>query len=153
MDPNFADHGGRLGKVSGRNARKAMFQSNPLHIACLKGNVALVRKLLHKRAKVSSPDASGCFPLHLAASGDVSREGHSLPEEHRRRLLCVKLLLDAGAPLTMKDGNKQTILHCAARAGNTDLIRFGMARWKDEVRFRESIDASSIDWRDHWFRK
>ena len=66
-------------------------------------------------------------------------------EEHERRLKCVKLLVDAGAPLAMKDGNKQTILHCAARAGNTKLITYVMKLWKEVNKIRDSTCDSSID--------
>ena len=151
-DPNWSDHGGRLGKVSGRNARKEKFRSGPLHLACLKGNIALVSKLVEKGAKITSPDASGTFPLHLAASGETANKEQHGEKEHERRLKCVKLLLDAGAPLTMKDGNKQTILHCAARAGNAKLVTYVMKLWKEVNKIRDSTRDSSIDWRDHWFR-
>jgi len=151
-DPNWGDHGGRLGKVSGRNTRKALFKSSPLHLACLRGDPLAVKGLLRRGAKLASPDASGSYPLHLAASGKSPSQHHRGVNDYASRLECVQLLLEAGAPLLMKDANKQTVLHCAARAGNCELIDYIMPRWKLERGDRDIARDSSIDWRDHWSR-
>jgi ankyrin repeat protein len=128
-DPNLGKHGGRLGKISSRNERRQTFRSSPLHIACLKGIPRLVGSLLKNGAEWNSPDASGLFPLHLAAAGEYKENPSS--EEDARRQICVKLLLDNGVPLTMKDGNKQTVLHAAARAGHCGTLRFVLQLWKE----------------------
>ena len=83
------------------------------------------------------PDATGYFPIHLACSRRIegkqslsdadgtngNADSSSSPppptpwneeEEDLSRLECVKLLLEAGTPISIKDGNKQTILHPAA---------------------------------------
>lgn len=36
VDPNSQPNQGRLGKVGDRRQRRAMFKSNPLHLACLR---------------------------------------------------------------------------------------------------------------------
>jgi ankyrin repeat protein len=69
VDPNLGDHGGRLSKVSDRNERKRKFRSNPLHLACSKGNPEVAKNLLEKGCRFNSHDATGSFPIHLAASG------------------------------------------------------------------------------------
>ena len=71
--------------------------------------------------KANTPDATGSFPIHLACSRFEGRgeTGTVLPslskEEDLTRRECVRILLDAGTPISIKDGNKQTILHSAAR--------------------------------------
>ncbi|KAL3781530.1 hypothetical protein ACHAW5_005427 [Stephanodiscus triporus] len=68
VDPNTQHGQGRLGKVSDRQQQRTLFKSNPLHLACLRGNPYLVRKLLDRGCKANTPDASGSFPIHLACS-------------------------------------------------------------------------------------
>ena len=151
----------RLGKTSSRVERKQVFASSPLHHACFRGCPDLVRALLCKGAKTNSPDASGAFPLHLAASGGgrgmattisglddahaediaVDKEGSSNGDDedcYNRRWECVRLLLDeAHLPLTMRDGNQHTIFHSAARAGQDLVLRRIVQRLKDEEQNRQ----------------
>lgn len=142
-DPNFSAHSGRLGKTSGRRDRKRLFLSSPLHLACLRGDAVLVRRLLRQKAKYNSPDASGLFPMHLVGAGE-SRDVE--------RKECVQALLEAGAPLAMKDGNKQTILHAAARSGHCELLRYVMQQWHTTYIDSDHRKKGSLDWRDNWAR-
>jgi len=133
INPNADDHGSRLAKVSSRNERKKTFKSNPLHVACGNGNPVIVQKLISHGCKFNSPDACGNFPLHLSASGrnDLSDAKAEIPEiDDLRRTECVQILLKAGAPISMKNGSKQTVLHAAARAGHCRMLRFLLNRWK-----------------------
>ena len=171
VDPNLDAHGGRLGKVSGRIARRKQFKSNPLHLACGKGMASLVRKLLDKGCKFNAPDASGIFPLHLATCGtttttnnnnsvaDDKDDDESRSREDAERLECVKLLLDAGAPLAMRDGNRQTVLHGAARSGHAETLRYLARTWRDMLEPNKSSTEvgptkgyGKLDWMDSWFR-
>jgi len=172
VDPNAGAHGGRLSKVSSRLERKKRFTSNPLHLACSRGMATVVRKLLHKGCKPNSPDASGSFPIHLASSttttkadvgqsrskNDDNNNTEALNREDENRLACVKHLLEAGVPITMKDGNKQTVLHCAARAGHCKVLKFLLEKWKEglEKGSIRHVDAKggeiNFDWPDRWFR-
>jgi hypothetical protein len=150
-DPNFEAHTGRFSKVSGRKSRIAAFRTSPLHIACFRGDCLLVRMLLQRQARYNSPDPSGMFPIHLLAAGGGSRRGRSTRSEDLERVECMKLLLRAGAPLLMKDGSKQTVLHCAARAGYCALLTFLM----NEFQLHAANDARKADcfnWRDNWAR-
>jgi acyl-CoA synthetase (AMP-forming)/AMP-acid ligase II/ankyrin repeat protein len=157
VDPNFGAHGGRLSKISHRNDRRKKFTSNPLHLVCGKGNPQLVRKLLEKGCKFNAPDASGLFPMHIAASGTPA-EGISAQQDDLQRKLCLVLLLNAGAPLSMKDGNKQTLLHCAARAGHVECLRYLLLKWKQGLvdgtiyYYNDKHKGGEYDWTDHWYR-
>ena len=150
-DPNLGTHTSRLGKVSGGiNSHKRVFRTSPMHLACLKGLPQLVERLLSKGGKAKSPDASGLFPIHLAASGESAVAPYSVAENHNR-LQCIKLLLQAGIPLTMKDANKQTVLHAAARAGNCEVLRYVLSEWKRNICAKPGM-RESMNWRDRWSR-
>lgn len=142
----------RLSNTRGLQERKTIFHSTPLHFSCLKGLPQLTRVLLLKGAKFNIPDAAGMFPIHLAASRDTKLEEYS-EEEDLRRSECVQLLLEMGAPLPMKDGNKHSVLHCAARSGLKRLLRFVMERWKTDLIADDNEKYSGgQDWRDRWSR-
>jgi acyl-CoA synthetase (AMP-forming)/AMP-acid ligase II/ankyrin repeat protein len=158
VDPNMYKHSGRLGKTSGIERRQA-FLSNPLHLACAKGDPLIVKKLLEKDCNFKSPDASGSFPIHLAASSTENSHNDlneiKRKEEDERRCECVRLLLEAGAPLTMKDGSKQSVLHSAARAGHCKLLSYLMQCWSgldDKKKVKSKHKAGPYDWNDRWFR-
>ena len=157
-DPNFGAHGGRLSKTSHRIDRRKKFTSNPLHLACSQGHVPLVKKLLERKCKFNAPDASGMFPIHMAASGKSASNGISPQQDDLARRICLELLLDAGAPLSMKDGSQQTLLHCAARAGHVECLTFLLCRWKQGLldgtvySYTDKHKGGEYDWTDHWYR-
>jgi hypothetical protein len=47
----------RLGKVKDRNMQRKLFRANPLHLACIRGEPFLVKKLLAAGCKANTPDA------------------------------------------------------------------------------------------------
>ncbi|KAL3928747.1 MAG: hypothetical protein SGBAC_012514, partial [Bacillariaceae sp.] len=149
-DPNHNLHSGRLSRVSHRLQQRALFRSSPMHIACLRGDYRVVKKLLDKGCKFNSPDASGLFPIHLASSGVRISDAED-DSSDKNRLLCVQYLIQAGAPMTMRDGNKQSILHGAARAGHCELLRFVMTTWKDKNGYTEVTPKHFFEWNDRWF--
>lgn len=53
----------------------------------------------------------------------------------------------------IQDGNKQTIMHCAARAGNLKLIEYIFSHCR-ENNITEKMDrlGGFFNWTDHWFR-
>ncbi|KAL3807178.1 LOW QUALITY PROTEIN: hypothetical protein ACHAXA_006033, partial [Cyclostephanos tholiformis] len=156
VDPNTQTSQFRLGKVSDRQQRRRLFKSNPLHLACLRGNSYLVKRLLDKGCKANIPDASGSFPIHLACSR--IEDNIDDVEEDLNRLECVKLLLNKGkTPISIKDGNKQTILHCAARSGHCNLLVYIMNQWRVAaetigIKFEHINAGGDFDWRDRWYR-
>ena len=105
-------------------------------------------------------DANGRMAMHLAAgcsSGPKSSDGN---------IEVLKILLDWGCPLAAKDHNKQTILHHAARSGNTGVLKYVLQRWITAASSNGTchVAASSnpkvydlrrgglLDWRDRWSR-
>ena len=160
IDPNHGEHGNRIGKIRDRNERRKKFYSNPLHLACLRGNVTLVNALIECGCNCKSPDANGSFPIHLACIGNrkTSCAQMCLSDERihedLQRIECVKALLNNGkVPLTMKDSSKQTVLHSAARSGHLKLLEFLMNVWSKDTNIRElKAWGSKFDWQDRWFR-
>ena len=112
--------------------------STPLHLACSLANAPLVNHLLDKKgSRANVPDASGSFPVHLACSG---------PGFDNERTACVTaLLFTEGVPISVKDGNKQTVLHCSARVGHVGLLTFLLDAW------RKSGDEGREERRFYWW--
>jgi acyl-CoA synthetase (AMP-forming)/AMP-acid ligase II len=158
-NPNHGEHGFRLGKLkNGRKQQKEVLKSNPLHLACAKGNYVLVAALLQCGCNCKSPDASGQYPLHLACSGYVINDTLNILEiekEDKNRKECVKLLIEYGkVPLAMKNAAKQTVLHCSARSGYVHLLTFLIDLWEkdDRIKPNKLWGPSKFDWQDRWFR-
>ena len=158
-NPNYGEHGHRLGKLKNkRKEQKQLLKSNPLHLACVRGNNELVAILLQYGCNCKSPDASGQYPLHLACSGSQNKPKSCILEsekEDKSRTECVRLLLEVGkVPLAMKSFSKQTVLHCAARAGHCHLLKFLIDAWEKDERIRANKlwGPSKFDWQDRWFR-
>jgi len=106
---------------------------------------------------IIQPDANGMFPIHLACSGTsdgLSHETHDkrrLDMEDLNRLDCVRQLLEK-VPLTMRSGQKQTVLHAAARGGHCRLLTYLLTLWKADDRITGEKYGCKMDWQDHWFR-
>ncbi|KAL4402954.1 putative ankyrin-repeat protein [Malassezia pachydermatis] len=99
-----------------------MSQSNPLHRACLDGNLGIVRDLLETDqglAALLQADEDGRMPLHWAATSDDKLE-------------LVEALLGAGEiPLDDKDHSGWTPLMIAASAGARRIVSLLIARGAD----------------------
>ena len=82
----------------------------PLHLAVVGGHTALVALLLEASAPPTLLSTAGLPPLVAAAQSDAS-------------LGALELLLEANAPLAMRDDRRQTALHAAARTGSLGALR------------------------------
>jgi uncharacterized protein len=99
----------------------------PLMMACLRGHVEWVVKLLDRSAALNRP---GWTPLHYAASG---------PEP---RLL--GLLLDRGAELNAPSPNRSTPLMMAARYGPEDAADLLLKRGAN-AKLRNDLQLTAAD--------
>jgi len=161
-DPNYGhNHKNRIGNTSTRRARRAVFKAAPLHLACFRGDPGMVELLLKHGASYKSPNTNGQFPIHLAAAatiglGDDEGSDSNIKEEEKgdesRRLECVRLLLDAGCPVLMKDASNQSILHAAARAGHRAILEHVIAEHRSD-RYDGPVPLRQfLDFRDKWHR-
>jgi len=152
-DPNHGhDNRNRIGNTSGRIQRRAVFKTAPLHLACFRGDPFLVRLLLSNKANYKVPNTNGLFPIHLASGsrGDAIKD--DTPKEEENRLECVKALLEVGCPLLMKDANKQSILHAAARAGHANILEHAIGEHKSN-RYNGPVPLTQfLEFQDKWFR-
>jgi len=136
-NPNLHRHSFRIGKTSSRKVRQKLFRASPMHTACQHGLFKVVSKLLEKACPANSPDAGGNFPLlQVLERSDRCAD----------RLQCLDALIQAGSPLTMKNANKQTILHIAARSGNCKTMRHVLDLWQKHV-LCHPRKKDSLEWR------
>jgi len=144
-NPNHSYKGGKIGKVGDRRIRKAQWSSAPIHLACARGLPSVLKLLIDRGSKVAIPDASGNFPLHLAAGGAGAGMGGGGEEasDGAARIECVKMLFAAGVVVMSKDANKHTVVHAAARAGQVDVLRFALTKLSDTL---DKQNMTIIDW-------
>lgn len=115
-----------------------------LHAAAGAGAESCLQLLLARRAKptVTEPGAL-MTPAHYAAMSSAS---------------CLRLLLEAKAPLTVRDIRGQSLIHAAARAGNVDSLRVvfdAMERGRSTGRRALRHDEGTrglLEWTDRWAR-
>ena len=82
--------------------------NTPLHVAVSERHIDICRMLLKRNAEVNSRNHHGTTPLLLA-----SERGPEL----------VQLFLDHNADPHARDGDGDTLLHCAALAGRLEVVR------------------------------
>lgn len=130
-----------VGGVESTNARSSKHQRRhyltALHAAAGAGHPAVVKVLIDAKASLTAVTPSHSSSSHLATLGTST--GHAD---------CLQLLLEANAPLTVRDGNKQTLFHTAARAGSVACLRV-LCRFSNQ---RMDQGPSMIDVRDRWHR-
>lgn len=100
---------------------------SPLMIAALKGDTALVRKLIARDADVNK---TGWTPLHYAATG-----GH---------VDIVQILLDENAYIDAESPNKSTPLMMAAKYGSLAAVKLLLESGADP-RLRNQLGMTAID--------
>ena len=120
---------------------------SPLHIAAGEGHAHVVQMLLAASAPPTLLSGAGAPPLVVAAQSDHAVDA-------------LETLLQAGAPLAMRDDRRQTALHAAARAGCVEAtMRLLSAARADEARkLAERVTETRsnrepfIELRDRWHR-
>jgi hypothetical protein len=84
---------------TGRIGTKKNFRASPLHLACLKERSVTVQNFRTSR-QTNSPDASGLFPIHLAAAVDRATDVLRWKKICKDRLR--QITTQSRVPLTMK---------------------------------------------------
>ncbi|XP_062854575.1 ankyrin repeat and SOCS box protein 13 [Trichomycterus rosablanca] len=84
-----------------------LFTFSPLHEACMGGNPEVVQLMIAEGALMEAHDCHFGTPLHVACA--------------RKRLDCVKILLNAGANVNAAKLH-ETALHHAAKVNSVDMI-------------------------------
>ncbi|XP_033126136.1 transient receptor potential cation channel subfamily A member 1-like [Anneissia japonica] len=127
----------------------------PLHYCAVKDNIETAKILIRKEAKITIPDANGMYVLHAAATHASSRvldllfkEGEKagctrmsmlslLDKEQNSALHCavnggdinaVKLCLDFGVSLDVKQDDGSTPIHLACSLGCLNIMKLMLER-------------------------
>lgn len=148
LDPNTLDSHGNPGVVRamrndswrvaqvllqapGLRVNDANLQGEtPLMLACIKGQLDLVRELLSLGARINQP---GWAPLHYAASADAP---HSLA--------IAQLLLDEHAYIDAESPNGSTPLMLAAQYGSQAMVELLLNAGAD-VQLRNQLGLTAVD--------
>jgi hypothetical protein len=104
-----------------------VYGCTPLFKAVAKGATEIVALLLKYGASPSANNYLGESPLHHAfRAWDVQNMNPMIKfVKVDKTLKCIKMLVEAGADINMKDSTHQeTVLHLAARHGPTDLVEY-----------------------------
>ena len=97
----------------------------PLHVACRNGHLAVVKALVAAGARLNVATKEGVLPLHLAAQ--CNRGGAGLDVLNYLRSL------SPAVDVSACDGNQQTVLHHAARAGAGSKVLVLLLAWLDSA--------------------
>uniref|UniRef100_UPI003342A428 ankyrin repeat domain-containing protein n=1 Tax=Wolbachia endosymbiont (group B) of Pilophorus perplexus TaxID=3066160 RepID=UPI003342A428 len=127
------------------NTNVDKYDWTPLHFAASGSKFDIVKFLFDKNANIKAKDMYGNTPLHVAAQysnnpgtveflldknaegiNDVTNDGwtplHVAVKSNKSDT--VKLLLDRGASIGIKDKHSRTPLHDASRNGHLDVVRY-----------------------------
>lgn len=119
--------------------------TTPLHIAATQFRVDIIRLLIQHGANLKARDYKGRTPLFLAI---VS----SIRTNRDQQLMCLKVLLDAGADIDAIDGQKMTPLAFAAYFQNIYVAEYLLGRGaKLEVSKYVALRSSLTVWNEKIF--
>jgi hypothetical protein len=110
--------------------------------------------LLRTTKNLLIPDASASFPIHNLCLGTTGTA--------EARFECLRMFLER-VPLTVRDGNKATLVTAAARGGNAGFLKLLVEMWmappedaggggEGDKRQRKQKHPPSLDERDRWHR-
>ena len=113
--------------IKGRN------DASPLHIACKKGNLSLVRTLIHDyHADINDKDISGKTPFTLAL------------ENERDEVMLVLISEFRYDPTNIKGRNDVSPLHVACKKGNLSLVRTLIRDYHADINDKEFYGKTSF---------
>jgi len=115
--------------------RADTYQRTPLHLAALRGHLAVVKYLVERHANWKDADTYGSNALHYAALGIQGKANTEV----------VKFLKEQGADLEALDNGKFSLLHLAIRANNANLVEYLMQQCPRMVDNEAGINVKPID--------
>ncbi|XP_062985937.1 transient receptor potential cation channel subfamily A member 1 [Elgaria multicarinata webbii] len=143
--------------------------NTPVLVACYKDNSEALKLLIENGAKISKTNNMGCMPVHVAAfSGAkacmeiVMKKGEDLgysPENHINftnigkcsslhlavqsgDLEMIKMCIEYGAQIDLKQNDKCTALHFAATQGATEILKLMMSSYTGDEPIIDALDGN-----------
>jgi ankyrin repeat protein len=109
--------------------RRDRFEYRPLHRYAMRDNIAAMRVALQHGVDVNPLGQLGHTPLHEVRSADAAM-----------------LLLEFGAVIQKQDSSGNTLLHLAAVAGRTEVVKLLLERWPEGARERDRRQNTPLHW-------
>lgn len=106
-----------------------IMQGSPLHLAAIKGNEPIIKKLIEKKVDVNVRLDNGWTPLHMAAAnGQIS---------------VIEILTSHGAEINAIDGHGATAIYRAAENGQGATIQT-LIKHQADVNVRTKLDQTPL---------
>ena len=103
---------------------------SPLHCACKRGALDVVKMLIEAGARLATKDENERSPLHYACESGA--------------LDVVKMLLEAGAGVRDTDYNDRKCLALAAMFGRTETVRYLVGLPEVDVNHRDTVNKTAL---------
>ncbi|KAJ3331918.1 hypothetical protein HDU76_001852 [Blyttiomyces sp. JEL0837] len=124
----------------------------PLHLGARMGSIKVIKLLLNMDVKIDALDAGGMSPLHVAIEASQKDMVNYLAKVggpdlinkrtnietgvtalslavSQRKIKFVKMLLNLGADIKVRDSDGSTLLHVAARSNSLDMFKLLHSKW------------------------
>ncbi|XP_058032168.1 transient receptor potential cation channel subfamily A member 1 [Ahaetulla prasina] len=143
--------------------------NTPILVACYKDNSEALKLLIENGGDITKANNMGCMPVHAAAfSGSklcleiIIKRGEELgysPENHinftnngkcsplhlavqSRDLEMIKMCIEYGAQIDLKQNDNCTALHFAATQGATEILKLMMSSYTGEESIIDALDGN-----------
>lgn len=133
---DIRNRGGKTGyDVAAENGHSRLFDAlklgDSLSVACRKGEVRTIQKVLENGAFINGRDQHGWSGLHRAC--------------FKGKVEVVRMLIDKGIEIDGRDEDGYTALHCAVEAGQTEVTELLVKRGADvEARTVKNVSPLQI---------
>ena len=112
-------------------------KQTPLHLACSKGHLGVVRMLVFEhKADLDAQNNSGNTPLHIAALSGREKVVNMLITKYHAKYKC---------PVDCRNNGKQTPLHCACGKGHLSVVRMLASEHKAVLNARNKANNTPLN--------
>ncbi|NXO12235.1 TRPA1 protein, partial [Oriolus oriolus] len=143
--------------------------NTPIMVACYKDNPEALTLLIENGGKICKPNKTGCMPIHAAAFSGAKKcleillkKGEELGHSAKTHinftnngkcsplhlavqsgdLEMIKMCIEFGAQIDLKQNEKCTALHFAATQGATEIVKLMMSSYAGEESIIDAVDGN-----------
>uniref|UniRef100_A0A8C0F9T4 Transient receptor potential cation channel subfamily A member 1 n=1 Tax=Bubo bubo TaxID=30461 RepID=A0A8C0F9T4_BUBBB len=143
--------------------------NTPIIVACYKDNPEALTLLIENGGKICKPNKTGCMPIHAAAFSGAKtcmeillKKGEELGHSAKTHinftnngkcsplhlavqsgdLEMIKMCIEFGAQIDLKQNEKCTALHFAATQGATEIVKLMMSSYAGEESIIDAVDGN-----------